>query len=64
MFDLHARACTQTSPDSTMGKFMEKAGGMLHSQKIEQAGAEKRDKAGAYGDSSDSYGSGNQGSDY
>ena len=51
-----------------MGKFMEKAGGILHNQRMEQAGAEKREKAGGYGDSSDSYGdsygSSNQGSNY
>ena len=43
---------------------MEKAGGMLHNEKMEQAGAEKREKAGGYGEASDTYGSSNRGSDY
>ena len=54
----------ETLLDSTVGKLMEKAGGILHNQKMEQTGAEKREKAGGYGDSYDSYGSGNQGSNY
>lgn len=37
--------------DSTMGKIMEKAGGLLKSEKIERQGAEKRQDAGAYGSS-------------
>ena len=32
--------------DSTMGKLMEKAGGMMHNEKMEQKGAEKRNQAG------------------
>lgn len=32
--------------DSTMGKLMEKAGGMLKNEKIQERGAEKRDQAG------------------
>ena len=43
---------------------MEKAGGMLHNEKMEQAGVEKRERAGGYGGSSDNYGSGNQDSSY
>jgi len=37
--------------DSTMGKIMEKAGGLLKNEKIERQGAEKRQEAGAYGSS-------------
>lgn len=34
--------------DSTMGKLMEKAGGMLKNEKIERQGEEKRREAGGY----------------
>lgn len=34
--------------DSTMGKMMEKAGGMFKNEKLQQRGAEKRQEAGAY----------------
>ncbi len=34
--------------DSTMGKLMEKAGGMLKNEKMERQGEEKRREAGAY----------------
>ena len=55
--------------DSTSGKLMEKVGGMFHSDKMEQKGAEKRAQAGAgsgYDDStSGSYGTrGNDDSNY
>ena len=42
--------------DSTMGKMMEKAGGMFKSDKMEEKGAEKRREAGGYeGGRSDDY---------
>ena len=40
-----------------MGKFLEKAGGLLGSDKIQRDGAEKREQAG-YGDDSGSGGYG------
>lgn len=44
------------TPDSTMGKLMEKAGGMFKNDKMEQKGAEKRNQAGGgYNDSSNNY---------
>ncbi len=44
------------TPDSTMGKLMEKAGGMFKNEKMEQKGAEKRNQAGGgYDDSSNNY---------
>lgn len=48
------------SGDSTMGKLMEKAGGMFHNPKMAEKGAEKREAAGA--DVTDTYGSGTTGS--
>jgi hypothetical protein len=46
---------------------MEKVGGMLHNEKMEDAGSERRAKAGGYGDDSgfggDSYGSGSRDND-
>jgi hypothetical protein len=52
--------------DSTVGKIMEKAGGLLNNQKIADKGHQKREQAGlndntgAYGSgNADSYGSGN-----
>ena len=41
--------------DSTMGKMMEKAGGMFKNEKLEQKGYEKREAAGLGG--SEQYGS-------
>jgi hypothetical protein len=41
--------------DSTMGKLMEKAGGMLHNEKMESKGLEKREQAGFNQGGSDSY---------
>ena len=38
-----------------MGKLMEKAGGMMHNKNMEQKGAEKRNQAGGYDDSSNNY---------
>ena len=40
--------------DSKAGKFMEKMGGMMGNEKMEQKGAEKREQAG-YGAGSDNY---------
>ena len=36
--------------DSTMGKLMEKAGGMMKNEKLEQKGAQKRAEQGTYDD--------------
>lgn len=36
--------------DSTVGKLMEKAGGMFKSDKLEQKGREKRDQTGGFDD--------------
>lgn len=49
--------------DSTMGKLMEKAGGMMNNEKLAEKGREKREGAGyggadSYGSGGDSYGSG------
>ena len=40
--------------DSTMGKMMEKAGGMMHNAKLEQKGIEKREEAGGFSGTSGS----------
>ena len=48
-------------PDSTMGKMMEKAGGLLKNEKLEQKGAEKREQAGGLGGSEGQYGTEAQG---
>ena len=48
--------------DSTMGKLMEKAGGMMHNQGMQDKGAQKRDQAG-YGDNSGSGGYGGSSND-
>ena len=40
--------------DSKAGKFMEKVGGMMGNEKMEQKGLEKREQAG-YGAGSDNY---------
>lgn len=42
------------SSDSTMGKMMEKAGGMFKNKGMEEKGAEKREQAG-YGNDSSNY---------
>ena len=42
--------------DSTMGKLMEKAGGLMGNKGMEQKGAEKRNQAGGgYGDNNNDY---------
>ncbi|MCJ1358772.1 MAG: hypothetical protein MMC33_008772 [Icmadophila ericetorum] len=54
----------QGKSDSTMGKFMEKAGNVMGNEKIAQKGAEKRQQAGGYGDNqSGGYGGSNTGSE-
>lgn len=53
--------------DSTMGKLMEKAGGMMKNEKLEQKGAQKRAEQGAYDDTtggSGGYGGDNASSGY
>lgn len=53
--------------DSTMGKLMEKAGGMMKNEKLEQKGAQKRAEQGAYDDTtggSGGYGGDNTSSGY
>ena len=47
--------------DSTMGKLMEKAGGMLKNENLQQKGAQKRAEQGAYDDTTS--GSGGYGGD-
>ena len=42
------------SSDSTMGKMMEKAGGMFKNEGMEKKGAEKREQAG-YGNDNSNY---------
>ena len=41
--------------DSKAGKFMEKAGNLFGSDKLQERGAEKRREAGGYGGGSDDY---------
>ena len=67
-------ARTNTHPDSTMGKLMQKAGGMMNNEKLEAKGQAKRAEAGANvdggnygstGGNTDSYGSsGNNNNQY
>jgi hypothetical protein len=49
--------------DSTAGKLMEKVGGFLHNDKLQERGAEKREQAGGYG-GNDNYGSSGNDNNY